>query len=70
MVEVARRRAAALGLKGVEFAVADAVALPFDDGSFDGVLCRFGLMLVPELDKAASEITRVLRPSGRVALAV
>ena len=40
------------------------------DGSYDVVLCREGLMLVPDPARAAREIARVLRPGGRVALAV
>jgi len=70
MLDVAKRRAAELGLDGVEFRVEDAAALSFPDASTDGVLCRFGLMLVPDMDAAAAEIARVLRPGGRAALAV
>ena len=70
MLEAARRRAAELGLERVSFAVEDAASLTFGDGSVDGVLCRWGLMLVPDLDGAAGESARVLRPGGRAALAV
>ena len=70
MVSSARNRAADLGLAGVTFAVEDAARLSLADGSFDGVLCRFGLMLVPEMERAAGEISRVLRPGGRAVLAV
>jgi len=70
MVEVARRRATALGLSDVRFAVENAADLSLEDGAVDAVLCRFGLMLVPEMDRAAVEIARVLRPGGRAVLAV
>jgi SAM-dependent methyltransferase len=70
MVEVARRRAATLGLEGIEFAVEDAANLTLPDASVDGISCRFGLMLVPDMERAAAEIARVLRPGGRVVLAV
>ena len=70
MLDAARRRADELGLDGVEFRVEDAAALSFDDATFDGILCRWGIMLVPDMDAAATEIARVLRPGGRVALAV
>jgi SAM-dependent methyltransferase len=70
MLDAARRRADELGLDGVEFRVEDAAALSFDDATFDGILCRWGVMLVPDMDAAASEIARVLRPGGRAALAV
>ena len=70
MVEVARRRAATLGLEGIEFAVEDAAGLSLADASVDAVICRFGLMLVHDMERAAAEIARVLRPGGRVVLAV
>lgn len=49
--------------------VADAEALPFDDGSFDTVLSTFGVMFTPDHQQAASELLRVCRPGGRVGLA-
>lgn len=70
MVDAARRRARELGRENVEFAVTDAVELALDDASFDGALCRFGVMLVPDCAAATRELTRVLRPGGRVAVAV
>ena len=53
----------------VEFQVADAEALPFDDASFDAVLSTFGVMFAPDHAKAASELARVCRPGGRIGLA-
>ena len=72
MIEAARRRAAELGLAEgeVTFQVEDASDLSFPDTSFDGILCRWGLMLVPDMDAAARESARVLRPGARAAFAV
>lgn len=70
MVEAARRGAAARRLGNVSFAVADAQELDLEDASVDAVLCRFGLMLVPEPARALAETVRVLRPGGRAAFAV
>ena len=70
MVEAGRRRAEELGLDDVRFAVEDAAALSYADDSVDAVLCRFGIMLVPEMERAAAEMARVTRPGGRVVLAV
>jgi SAM-dependent methyltransferase len=50
--------------------VADATAIPLADASLDGVLCRFGLMLVVDVETAFAEVARVLRPDGRAAIAV
>src|SRR5258705_5641944 len=70
MVEVARRRAAELGLENVEHRVLDAEAIALEDASVDGVICRFGLMLMPDPGAAVVEARRVLRPGGRLVLAV
>src|SRR5262249_10273734 len=47
-----------------------AAALSLRDDSVDAVLCRFGLMLVPDMERASAETARVTRPGGRVVLAV
>ena len=70
MLAVARRKATALGLVNVTFRTGDVTALPFEVNSFDAVTSRFCLMFLPEIPKAAAEITRVLRPGGWVAAAV
>lgn len=49
----------------VEWRQADAQALPFDDASFDAVVCQFGVMFFPEKWSAFDEVRRVLRPGGR-----
>ena len=69
MVEAARRGAAARGLDNVEFRVLDAQQIEMEDSSVDAVVSRFGLMLVPEQEKAVREIRRVLRDGGRGAYA-
>ena len=57
--------ASALGTqRPVEWRQADAMALPFEDGTFDAVVCQFGVMFFPEKSKAYAEVRRVLRPGG------
>lgn len=70
MLEVARQRARALGLEDLEFAVADAMDLALPDTCVDVVLCRFALMAMSDPGGALRETHRVLRPGGRLALAV
>ncbi|CAN5124152.1 hypothetical protein BH09ACT13_BH09ACT13_08910 [soil metagenome] len=70
MVEVARRRAAELGLENVEHRVMDAERLELADDAVDGVLCRWGYMLMADPAAALAETRRVLRPGGRLVLAV
>ncbi|HUZ91682.1 MAG TPA: class I SAM-dependent methyltransferase [Methylocella sp.] len=48
-----------------EFQIADATALPFPDGSFDAVVCQFGVMFFPEKNKSYCEAHRVLAKGGR-----
>ena len=58
-------QAAAVGTKrAVEWRQADAMHLPFDDASFDAVVCQFGAMFFPDKAKAFSEARRVLKPGG------
>jgi ubiquinone/menaquinone biosynthesis C-methylase UbiE len=70
MTDVAAARARTRGLTNVSTRVLDLEQIDEPDASYDVVLCRDGLMLVPDPARAAREIHRVLRPSGRVALAV
>jgi ubiquinone/menaquinone biosynthesis C-methylase UbiE len=70
MIQLARKRASAEGVNNVEFLQMDAERLEFPAESFDGVLCALGLMLFPAPDKALSEMYRVLRTGGVVALSV
>ena len=66
-LERARARCAVFGDR-VRFEIADAMALPYGDASFDFVVCRPVLQAVPDAAKVLAEIARVLRPGGRVHL--
>ncbi len=58
-------QASALGTtRPVEWRQADAMQLPFHDGTFDAVVCQFGVMFFPDKTRALSEARRVLRPRG------
>lgn len=61
-----RARAEALS---VQFQVADAEALPFEEESFDVALSTFGAMFTPQPSKAARELLRVVRRGGRIGMA-
>ena len=70
MLRVAEEKAAARGLDNVRTAVGDAAALPFDDGTFDAVFCRFGFMFFPDMSAAMAEMERVAKPGARICAAV
>jgi len=65
MLEVAREKAKKFGLD-VEFRIGDAENLPFEDESFDAVVCRHLLWTLPNPLKAVGEWRRVVRDGGKV----
>jgi SAM-dependent methyltransferase len=70
MVEEARRVGGQLGLENVEHRNLDAENMDLDDSSVDGVLCRWGYMLMADPGKALAETRRVLRDDGRLCFSV
>lgn len=70
MLDVARRRADALGVTNIETRVCAADDLPYPDASFATVSVRFGYMFFPDLAAATAELARVLAPGGRLGAAV
>jgi ubiquinone/menaquinone biosynthesis C-methylase UbiE len=69
MLEVARSRAAALGIENVEFKRLELEWIDLDTASVDVVLCKWGLMFTLDPEAALREVRRILRPGGRVAVA-
>jgi enediyne biosynthesis protein CalE5 len=70
MLAAARRKMTTLGLSNITFRTGDVTTLTFEANSFDAVTSRFCLMFLPEIQKAAAEILRVLRPGAWLAAAV
>jgi SAM-dependent methyltransferase len=70
MIATARRLATARGLTAVEFCQCLGDSLPFARDSFDAVVCRLGVMFFPDASRALGEMMRVVKPRGRVSLAV
>jgi SAM-dependent methyltransferase len=70
MVALASSRAAARGLANLRFLRADMESPVLEEGSFDAVVCAFGLMFAADSGAALREMLRVLRPGGRLAVVV
>ena len=68
-VDLSPRMVELAGERGVDARVADVQQLPFADGEFDCVVAAWMLYHVPDLDRAFSEVVRVLRPGGRLVAA-
>jgi demethylmenaquinone methyltransferase/2-methoxy-6-polyprenyl-1,4-benzoquinol methylase len=69
MLRIARRKAAARGLDSkLQFVTGTAEELPFESGSFDGVCIAFGIRNIGDRARALTEMARVTRPGGRVAV--
>jgi SAM-dependent methyltransferase len=64
------RAAQRLTAPGLEWQQADALDLPFEDASFDAVVCQFGAMFFPDKPAGFAEARRVLKPDGRFVFSV
>jgi SAM-dependent methyltransferase len=70
MLDLALDAARAAGLLNVRTQVMDAQRLEVESGSFDAAIARFSLQFVPDVQRALTEIVRVLKPGGRFAAVV
>ncbi len=70
MLIIAKENASRRGINNIETIVCDVCELPFADNSFDAISCRFGFMFFPDMQLAANEMARVLKPGGRIATSV
>jgi ubiquinone/menaquinone biosynthesis C-methylase UbiE len=68
LLELARSKAAQQGLANVTFQSGDITQLPFETGGFDVAVCVFGIFFVPDMELALSELRRVLRTGGKLAI--
>lgn len=70
MLDIAEENARKAGIRNFETQVCDVSELPFADNSFDIISCRLGFMFFPDMQMAAKELTRVLKPGGRITTSV
>jgi ubiquinone/menaquinone biosynthesis C-methylase UbiE len=70
MLVIARENASRRRITNILTRACDVCELPFADASFDAISCRLGFMFFPDMQLAANEMARVLRPKGVVATSV
>ncbi len=70
MMNIAKENAENRGLKNFTTTVCDVCELPFAANTFDAISCRMGFMFFPDMQLAANEMYRVLKPGGRIATSV
>lgn len=70
MLEIARANASDKKINNYETKACDVCDLPFDENTFDKISCRMGFMFFPDMQLAADEMFRVLKPGGKLATAV
>lgn len=68
MLEVGRKKLAALKLNSILLQYGDSEAIPFDDNSFDAITCAFGVRNFEHLEVGLKEMNRVMRLGGKVAI--
>lgn len=68
MVEIANENAKARGIANYRAVACETERQPFDENSFDAVICRFGIMYFPNMTEGTKELIRVLKPGGKIAL--
>jgi demethylmenaquinone methyltransferase/2-methoxy-6-polyprenyl-1,4-benzoquinol methylase len=68
MLDLARKKAADRGADSVRFEFGDALALSYDDETFDAVTVGFGVRNLADLDRGIGELARVLKPGGRLVI--
>jgi ubiquinone/menaquinone biosynthesis C-methylase UbiE len=68
LLESARTKAIQRHLGNIEFELGDMLSMRFPSGSFDAVVCVFGIFFVPDMAAAVSELWRRVRPGGKLAV--
>ena len=68
LLALARQRAATLGLRNVSFRECDATAAGLESGSFDAVVCVFGVFFAADMAGFVAEMWRLVRPGGKLAI--
>lgn len=70
MLRVARKKAEKKGIRNYETVIGEVSRLPFEDNTFDAISCRYGFMFFPDMSVVTKELVRVLKPGGKIAVAV
>lgn len=70
MVDIANEHAEQRSISNYQSQVSDASDMPFKDDTFDHIICRYGIMFFPDVETGLREMARVLKPGGKLTVAV
>lgn len=70
MLDIAIEKAKTNKIDNIEAQIVDACNMPFEDNTFDAISCRLGFMFFPDMQLAANEMVRVLKPGGKLVTTV
>lgn len=70
MVSIANENGVKRGISNYRSQTNDATKLPFSNNAFDHIICRFGIMFIPDVTKGLGEMARVMNKGGKMAIAV
>jgi ubiquinone/menaquinone biosynthesis C-methylase UbiE len=68
LLDLARNKARQQGLTNLDFRYEDITKLTFPDGSFDAIVCVFGIFFLPDMEAAIAKLWQMLRPGGKLAI--
>jgi SAM-dependent methyltransferase len=70
LIRLGRQKASALGLRNIEFRLADLLTLDLEPESFDAVVCVFGIFFIPDMTAALRKMWSLVKPQGTLAVTV
>ncbi len=70
MIQLAKENARIRGIKNYETVSCDVSKMPFPDNHFDALMARFGFMFFPDMQKAANEMARIVKPGAKISTSV
>ena len=68
LLRMGREKAEKMNIRNIEFRLGDMESLGFPDGSFDAVVCVFGIFFIPDMESEVAELWRMVKPGGKLTI--